>query len=323
MFKSLLSLFAVLSLWTVTAHGQEAKTDDSQAVEKKAASDSEKAKHNDSPTADRKLGNVRRISPKSPLRATPMPVETPAPKPGFFSRLFSSSAKATPTPMLMPRATPAAGPTPRIHRRRSIEKKAESESPSESAADKAKADAEKRAEAEKKGNEEKRVEGEKKAEVEKPQPEKKPETEKPEAEKPEAEKHADEQKKPNDEKETAVEMKDEGKKPAEKKADASTPASSKKLGKGKHRGEPSTPAPPVDPETAERNRFDHAKARALEDPAVQELKAKADSAVTDEEGKKALRAYNKALFNKMRKIDDGLKDRIDIMESVILKHLEN
>ena len=35
-----------------------------------------------------------------------------------------------------------------------------------------------------------------------------------------------------------------------------------------------------------------------------------------------LRAYWKALFNKMRRLDPSLKEHIDIMESVIDKHLD-
>ena len=85
---------------------------------------------------------------------------------------------------------------------------------------------------------------------------------------------------------------------------------------------PVVSAGPVDPETAERNRFYAAKAKAEQDPQIQDLKAKADSAVSDDEGKKALRAYNKALFTKMRKIDSGLRERIDVTESIILKRLD-
>ena len=51
------------------------------------------------------------------------------------------------------------------------------------------------------------------------------------------------------------------------------------------------------------------------------LKAKADDAATDEESRKALRAYNKALFDKIRKLDSTVSDRADRMEAAIMKRL--
>ena len=105
------------------------------------------------------------------------------------------------------------------------------------------------------------------------------------------------------------------------------PAPIKKPRKGK--GTPATaakegvePPPDGDPEAREKFRFDQAKAKAAEDPEVQELKAKADSAVSDEDARSAQRAYNKALFNKMRKIDGTLDERINSMEAAILKRLD-
>ncbi len=81
------------------------------------------------------------------------------------------------------------------------------------------------------------------------------------------------------------------------------------------------PPADADPEVKEKYRFEKAKARAVEDPQVQSLKAKADDAVTEAESTKALRAYNKALFEKMRKVDGTLSERIDRMEAAILKRL--
>ncbi len=81
------------------------------------------------------------------------------------------------------------------------------------------------------------------------------------------------------------------------------------------------PSADADAETKEKLRFDQAKAQAAEDPGVKELKAKADEAVSDEEARTAQRAYNKALFSKMRKIDGSLDARIDQMEAAILKRL--
>ncbi len=105
------------------------------------------------------------------------------------------------------------------------------------------------------------------------------------------------------------------------------PAPVKKSRKGKTA--PTTAAqqgvePPADadPEAKEKFRFDQAKAKAAEDPDVMELKAKADSAISDEDARSAQRAYNKALFSKMRKIDGSLEERINSMEAAILKRLD-
>ncbi len=82
------------------------------------------------------------------------------------------------------------------------------------------------------------------------------------------------------------------------------------------------PPPDADPETKEKFRFDQAKAKASADPEVMELKAAADSAVSEEDTRSAQRAYNKALFGKMRKIDGTLDERINSMEAAILKKLD-
>jgi hypothetical protein len=109
---------------------------------------------------------------------------------------------------------------------------------------------------------------------------------------------------------------------------AATPAP-KSAGRKGQRGAKTTaaaavePGPDADPEAKEKFRFDKVKAEAAADPTVQELKQKADSAATDEEARSAQRAYNKALFNRMKKIDDSLSDRIDQMEAAVLKRLGN
>jgi hypothetical protein len=105
----------------------------------------------------------------------------------------------------------------------------------------------------------------------------------------------------------------------------STP-SPKKTATSKTAGaEPKKPVnePPADadPDVKERFRFDQAKAKAVEDSQVKNLKAKADNAATEEDSRKALRAYNKALFEKIRKIDSGVSDRADRLEAAILKRL--
>jgi hypothetical protein len=87
---------------------------------------------------------------------------------------------------------------------------------------------------------------------------------------------------------------------------------------------PAAPPPAdADPEAKERFRFEIAKSKAIEDPHVKSLKAKADEATTDEESKATLRAYNKALFEKVRKIDPGVSEWADRLEAAILKRLND
>ena len=92
--------------------------------------------------------------------------------------------------------------------------------------------------------------------------------------------------------------------------------------------EPAKPAKPLiepsvdaDAETKEKYRFEIAKAKAMEDAQVKGLKAKADEAASDEESRTALRAYNKALFEKIRRIDSGVSERATRMEAAILRRL--
>jgi hypothetical protein len=76
-----------------------------------------------------------------------------------------------------------------------------------------------------------------------------------------------------------------------------------------------------DPDAIEKARYDYARARAVEDEHVRDLKAKADNATSEEEGRKGLRAYNRALFDKMRKLEPAISDRIERMETAVLKRL--
>jgi hypothetical protein len=82
-----------------------------------------------------------------------------------------------------------------------------------------------------------------------------------------------------------------------------------------------TPGEDGNSEAAERTKFSDAKTKALEDGEVQELKLKADTAPSEEEARKAMRTYNKALFRKMRSIDPSIKDRIDATEAAIMRRL--
>ena len=76
-----------------------------------------------------------------------------------------------------------------------------------------------------------------------------------------------------------------------------------------------------DPEEIERKHYDLAKAKAMEMPEILALKEKADNASTDEESRRALRIFNKALFNKMRQLDPTIKDRADRVEAALMKRL--
>ena len=81
------------------------------------------------------------------------------------------------------------------------------------------------------------------------------------------------------------------------------------------------PPADADAEVKEKFRFDQARAKVGEDPQVKALKQKADEASTDDESRKALRAYNRALFEKIRKIDSSVSDRATRLEAAILKRL--
>jgi len=83
------------------------------------------------------------------------------------------------------------------------------------------------------------------------------------------------------------------------------------------------PEPPAgsDPDTVEDWKYSEAKRKALEESDVQQLKAKAADAADEAEARRAMRAYNKALFNKMRKLEPTLKERIDGTEAALMKRL--
>ena len=103
------------------------------------------------------------------------------------------------------------------------------------------------------------------------------------------------------------------------------PPVSKSTAKSKSAGENPQPTPsPVegkDPETELREKYDAAKIKAAEDPEVKKLKEKADGAPTEEDARKALRDYNKALFKRMREIDPSIRERVDRMETAVLNRL--
>ena len=83
-----------------------------------------------------------------------------------------------------------------------------------------------------------------------------------------------------------------------------------------------TEASPVDEDNKERARFSAVRAKAMQDKNVGALKEKAEAAQSDEELKKASKEYYKALYKRMRALDDSLKDRIDRMESAMMRRLD-
>ena len=101
-------------------------------------------------------------------------------------------------------------------------------------------------------------------------------------------------------------------------APAPAPAASGPSGEGVKRK-----APAVKPAAAkagsEDERFANARKTAAEDPKVLELREKADLAKTDEAGSKAMRAYLRALYSRMRALEPSLEERINLTEAAALK----
>ena len=69
----------------------------------------------------------------------------------------------------------------------------------------------------------------------------------------------------------------------------------------------------------EDERFAAARKAASEDPKVIELREKADAAKGDESGNKLMRSYLRALYGKMRSLEPGLEERINLTEAAALK----
>jgi hypothetical protein len=133
-------------------------------------------------------------------------------------------------------------------------------------------------------------------------------------------------KKPDTEKAVSEKAPTAAEKPAPEKA-AESPAVTSKGKKGAKtpvaavKKPENQPPDTTDPEVLEKWKLGEAKTKALEDPELRAIKSKADAAATDEESRKTLRIYNKALFSKIRQIDPSIKERADRMEVAILKQL--
>ena len=70
---------------------------------------------------------------------------------------------------------------------------------------------------------------------------------------------------------------------------------------------------------SEDERFNIARKTAAEDPKVKELREKADQAKNEDTGSKAMRAYLRALYGKMRSLEPTLEERINLTEAAALK----
>ena len=92
-----------------------------------------------------------------------------------------------------------------------------------------------------------------------------------------------------------------------------------KPGKGpvKKGGPTSTDAAGLDDGT----KFKNAKAKALEDAKVVELKSKADGEVDEAAAAKAAAAYNRALFQKIREVDPSVSDYATKVEQALTKRV--
>jgi hypothetical protein len=71
--------------------------------------------------------------------------------------------------------------------------------------------------------------------------------------------------------------------------------------------------------SSEDERFTIARKTASEDPKVKELREKADQAKNEDSGSKAMRAYLRALYGKMRALEPSLEERINLTEAAALK----
>ena len=68
-------------------------------------------------------------------------------------------------------------------------------------------------------------------------------------------------------------------------------------------------------------KFKAVKAQAMEDPEVKDLKAKADGEVDDAAAQKALVAYNRALFKKIRELEPSVSAYSERVEASMTKRL--
>lgn len=120
---------------------------------------------------------------------------------------------------------------------------------------------------------------------------------------------------------TEAETKGAAARQAESAPSSAAAITKKRAGQRTSAAKATPPAELTTPEAQEKWKYDETRKKALEDEEVRKLKEKANTAPNEEEGRRALRAYNKALFNKMRSLDPSIKDRIDAMEAGVMKRL--
>ncbi len=110
-------------------------------------------------------------------------------------------------------------------------------------------------------------------------------------------------------------------KPAPRPAESSSGNSSSKEGsKPRKVTKEKTSITPGDKASqSEDERFTSARKAAYEDTRVAELRVKVDASKNDESANKAMRAYLKALYGKMRSIEPSLEERINMTEAAALR----
>jgi hypothetical protein len=90
-----------------------------------------------------------------------------------------------------------------------------------------------------------------------------------------------------------------------------------KGGRNAKKGTAEKPAEVLDDAT----KYKNAHTAAVGDPQIKDLKAKADSALAEDEAHRATVAYNKALFRKIRDLDPSLDAYVDKLEQAMMKRL--
>jgi hypothetical protein len=167
--------------------------------------------------------------------------------------------------------------------------------------------------------------------AEKPKPKSRPKSQA-ESKPSSSRKTASKDKKPTRSAKAAAEKKDEEKKeetvaaekPAESPEEKKTSAESKDTAATTKSGKKAAPAKPEKSTTEvvdDAEKYKTVKAAALEDPAVKELKTKADGAINESEAHAASVAYNRALFRKIREIEPSLDGYVDKVEAAMMKRL--
>ena len=109
--------------------------------------------------------------------------------------------------------------------------------------------------------------------------------------------------------------------PAPKPSESSSTSSSSREGaKPRKVTKDKAPSTPGDKASqSEDERFTAARKAAYEDTRVAELRVKVDASKNDESANKAMRAYLKALYGKMRSIEPSLEERINMTEAAALR----